>query len=106
MTRAVPRWAAQGSRCVRTVGQTTLMAHKPNTRSVEPSNGRKGWDVDNPGTKGPPVSHHRTQNAAQQAARQDLKKTGGGELVTKNTEGVIRAKDTVDPGNDPRSRKG
>jgi len=82
------------------------MARKPNTRSVEPSKGRKGWDVDNPATKGPPVSHHRTQKAAQQAARKDLKKGGGGELVTKNPKGVIRAKDSVAPGNDPRSRKG
>jgi hypothetical protein len=82
------------------------MARKPNTRRVEPTPGARGWDVENPATKSGPVSHHRTQKAAQQAARKDLKKTGGGELVTKSTQGKIRAKDTVAPGRDPRSRKG
>jgi hypothetical protein len=82
------------------------MARKPNTRRVEPTPGAKGWDVENPAAKSGPVSHHRTQKTAQQAARRDLKRTGGGELVTKNAKGMIRAKNTVAPGNDPRSRKG
>jgi Uncharacterized protein conserved in bacteria (DUF2188) len=81
------------------------MARKPNTRRVEPTPGGRGWDVEKPARKSP-VSHHRTQKAAQQAAREDLKRTGGGELITKNVKGRIRAKDTVAPGRDPRSRKG
>ena len=83
-----------------------MTSRKPNTRSVEPTAGGKGWDVEDPATKSPPVSHHRTQKAAQQAARKDLKKGGGGELITKSARGKIRAKNTVAPGNDPRSRKG
>ena len=82
------------------------MPGKPNTRRVEPTRGGKGWDVEDPARKSGPVSHHRTQKAAQQAARRDLKKTGGGELVTKNVKGRVRAKDTVAPGRDSRSRKG
>jgi hypothetical protein len=82
------------------------MAGKPNTRRVEPTPGGRGWDLEDPGRKGGPISHHRTQKVAQQAGRQDLKRTGGGELVTKNVKGRIRAKDTVAPGRDSRKRKG
>ncbi len=82
------------------------MTRKPNTRTVEPTPGGHGWDVENPARKSGPVSHHRKQETAQQAARKDLKKTGGGELITKNVKGRIRAKDTVAPGRDPRSSKG
>ena len=52
------------------------------------------------------TSLHRTQEQAQNAARQNLKNQGGGELTTKGTNGRIRDKDTVVPGNDPRSSKG
>jgi len=51
-------------------------------------------------------SVHTTQKAAQDAARQMLKNQGGGELTTKGVDGKIRDKDTVAPGNDPRSTKG
>ena len=51
-------------------------------------------------------SVHRTQKGAQDAARKNLKNQGGGELTTKGTNGKIRNKDTVAPGNDPRSVKG
>jgi len=50
-------------------------------------------------------SLHRTQKEAEQAARQMLKNQGGGELTTMNREGRIRSKDTIAPGNDPRSIK-
>jgi hypothetical protein len=80
------------------------MARKPNTRTVGPAKGG-GWNVTKPGSKAP-VSHHRLQKPAQAAARSDLKKAGGGELVTKNAKGTIRAKDTVAPGRDSRKRKG
>ncbi len=51
-------------------------------------------------------SVHTTQKGAQDAARQMLKTQGGGELTTKGVDGKIRDKDTVAPGNDPRSTKG
>lgn len=56
--------------------------------------------------------HHRasavtdTQRQAIDRARPIIKNAGGGELVIKNTEGEIRAKDTIAPGSDPRSPKG
>ena len=51
-------------------------------------------------------SVHPTQKEAQDAARKNLKNQGGGELATKGRDGKIRDKDTVAPGNDPRSTKG
>lgn len=51
-------------------------------------------------------SVHDTQKAAQDAAREMLKKQGGGELTTKGVDGKIRDKDTVAPGNDPRKVPG
>lgn len=46
-------------------------------------------------------SLHKTQKAAEDAARQMLKREGGGELITKGQNGKIRSKDTIPPGNDP-----
>ncbi|NNE33945.1 MAG: DUF2188 domain-containing protein [Rhodothermales bacterium] len=51
-------------------------------------------------------SVHDTQKEAQDAARDLLKRQGGGELTTKGVDGRIRDKDTVAPGNDPRKTKG
>lgn len=51
-------------------------------------------------------SVHPTQKAAQDAARGMLQRQGGGELTTKGVTGRIRDKDTVRPGNDPRSSRG
>ena len=48
-------------------------------------------------------SVHPTQKAAEDTARQMLRNQGGGELTTLNREGKIRSKDTIAPGNDPRS---
>ena len=50
-------------------------------------------------------SLHPTQKAAEDAARQMLKKQGGGELTTKGLDGKIRSKDTIAPGNDPNPPK-
>ena len=50
-------------------------------------------------------SVHKTQAAAEQAARQNLKNQGGGELTTKGRDGKIRSKDTIPPGNDPHPPK-
>jgi uncharacterized protein YdaU (DUF1376 family) len=51
-------------------------------------------------------SVHNTQADAQQAAREMLRNQGGGEMTTKGVNGQIRAKDTIQPGNDPRKTKG
>jgi hypothetical protein len=46
-------------------------------------------------------SLHKTQGAAERAAREMLRGQGGGELITKGRDGKIRSKDTIPPGNDP-----
>lgn len=46
-------------------------------------------------------SIHDTQKEADEAARDNLKNQGGGELITKGLDGKIRSKDTIAPGNDP-----
>jgi hypothetical protein len=48
----------------------------------------------------------RTQTAAIARAREILRNDGGGELAIRNNKGQIRAQDTVEPGNDPRSSRG
>ena len=50
-------------------------------------------------------SIHDTQKDANAAARDMLKNSGGGELTTKGLDGKIRSKDTIAPGNDPKSIK-
>ena len=40
-------------------------------------------------------SVHSTQKAAGAAAREMLQNQGGGELITKGTDGKIRSKDTI-----------
>lgn len=44
---------------------------------------------------------HRTQKAAEDAARKMLGNQGGGELTRKGLDGKIRSKDTIPRGNDP-----
>lgn len=46
-------------------------------------------------------SVHPTQRGAERAAKDMLRKDGGGELITKGVDGRIRSKDTIAPGNDP-----
>jgi uncharacterized protein DUF2188 len=48
-------------------------------------------------------SVHDTQAEAAAAAHAMLENAGGGELTIKGRDGQIRSKDTVAPGNDPRS---
>lgn len=50
-----------------------------------------------------PSTIHNTQKEAEQAAREMLRNQGGGELITKGVDGKIRSKDTIAPGNDPKS---
>jgi hypothetical protein len=53
-------------------------------------------------------SLHDTQISAEQSAREILKNSGGGELITKGIDGKIRSKDTIPPAKDsfpPRDKE-
>lgn len=71
-----------------------------NRRIVTPK-ASGGWAVD--GSSG--TVSHRTQNAAVEAARADLLRSGGGELVIKGRNGKVRAQSTIGR-KDPRNTKG
>lgn len=47
------------------------------------------------------LSLHDTQGDAVDSAQDMLKNQGGGELIIKGLDGIIRSKDTIVPGNDP-----
>lgn len=66
--------------------------------------GPKGWSVKTPGVA-KPNSSHRTQSAAEKAAKDAVKKAGGGEVIIHGKVGRIRDSDTVAPGNDPNPPK-
>lgn len=51
-------------------------------------------------------SIHSTQRDAINSAKTMLKNSGGGELTIKGTNQLIRQKDTISLGNDPRNIKG
>jgi hypothetical protein len=53
-----------------------------------------------------PSSVHDTQREANQAADSMLRNQGGGERTTQGRDGQFREKNTIPPGNDPRSSKG
>lgn len=75
-----------------------------NDRHVVP-NADGGWDVVKPGSER--VSAHKdTQADAIDRAREIVGNAGGGEVNIHGRNGQIRAKDTIDPGNDPRNIKG
>ena len=46
-------------------------------------------------------SLHDKQKGAEDAARDMLHSSGGGELITKGLDGRIRSKDTISPAKDP-----
>lgn len=50
-------------------------------------------------------SVHNTQHAAEAAAREMLRRSGGGELTTTGRDHKIRSKDTIAPGHDPNPPK-
>lgn len=50
-------------------------------------------------------SVHDTQKEAEEAARDMLRREGGGELTTHGVDGRIRSKDTVAPASDPNPPK-
>lgn len=62
--------------------------------------GPKGWSVKVPNVPAP-ESNHRTQGAAEKAAKQAVQREGGGEVVIHRPDGTIRDADTVAPGHDP-----
>lgn len=51
-------------------------------------------------------SIHTTQEAAINSAKNMLRNSGGGELTIKGTNQLIRQKNTIAPGKDPRHIKG
>ncbi len=67
-----------------------------NRRAVTPKTAG-GWTVDG----GTDDRTHRTQATAEKAARADLLRSGGGELVIKGRDGKVRVQSTIarkDPG--------
>lgn len=59
-----------------------------------------GWAVKAPGAKRA-SSVHKTQAAAEAAAKRIVSHRGGGEVVIHRPTGQIRDSDTVAPGRDP-----
>ena len=78
--------------------QRRMIMSNRNTRHIVPA-GPKKWVVTNPGEGA--VSTHRTQNAAERAAKQDLRRSGGGEAIIHDRGGKIRDSDTIAPATDP-----
>ncbi|MFD2531593.1 DUF2188 domain-containing protein [Gracilimonas halophila] len=76
---------------------------KPQDRTVYKRDDGKWVNKRNDASKG---SIHNTQSDAAAQARKNLKNQGGGELIIKGLNGKIRDKDTISPGNEPRSIKG
>lgn len=72
-------------------------------RNVVP-NPDGGWDVTGAGSRR--SDHKPTQAEAIQRAKEIVHNAGGGEVTIHGRDGKIRAKDTVDPGNDPRNIPG
>lgn len=68
-------------------------------RTVTPK-AEGGWTVDG----GPGGQTHRTQVAAEKAARADLMRSGGGELVIKGRDGKVRDQSTIGRKDPPKSK--
>ena len=52
------------------------------------------------------ASHHDTQADAYDKAKDQIGKSGGGEITIKSKHGPIRDKHTIPPANDPRDIPG
>ena len=76
---------------------------KSNNRTVSKPPGGQWANKKNGNTKA--TSVHNTQKEAEDAAREQLKKSGGGELTTMGEDGKIRSKDTIPPAKDPNPPK-
>ena len=77
---------------------------EPNKRIVQHRDDGH-WEVRKPGADRPSAIT-TTQAGGIQRARDILGNDGGGELQVRSLKGSIRAQDTIQPGNDPRSTKG
>lgn len=62
------------------------------------------WAVKKPGVP-TPESRHRTQGAAEDRAKSQVSREGGGEVRIHGRDGRIRDSDTVAPGRDPHPPK-
>ena len=67
--------------------------------------GDDGWAVMPPNAERA-SSVHRTQEKAMDAARELIKRHGGGEMVVQKKKGPIGKKNTIAPGNDPFPPRG
>lgn len=72
-------------------------------RNVVP-NPDGGWDVTGAGQRA--SAHTDTQAEAIARAKEIVHNAGGGEVSIHGRDGKVRAKDTVEPGNDPRNIPG
>ncbi|MBX9244643.1 DUF2188 domain-containing protein [Actinotalea ferrariae] len=72
-------------------------------RNVVPNPGG-GWDVTGAGKRA--SAHTDTQAEAIARAKEIVGNAGGGEVSIHGRDGKVRAKDTVEPGNDPRNIPG
>lgn len=79
------------------------MAPKNNRHVVPRPEG--GWRVEQADAQRS-SGNFETQKAAIDRAREIISNAGGGELITHGTDGRIRAKDTIKPGNDPYPPRG
>ena len=77
---------------------------KNQNRSVVPR-GDRGWANKMHGAR-KATSVHRTQEEAARAARRELEKSGGGELLIHGIDGRIRRKNTIHPAEDPFPPRG
>ena len=89
-------------RGIRHSAQRKVGGMAPN-RNVVP-NPSGGWDVTGGGTRA--SAHTETQAAAIERAKGIVSNAGGGEVSIYGRDGKVRAKDTVDPGNDSRNIPG
>ena len=72
-------------------------------RNVVP-NPEGGWDVTGAGERR--SAHTDKQADAIARAKEIVGNAGGGEVSIHGRDGKVRAKDTVEPGNDPRNIPG
>lgn len=73
------------------------MVKNPAVRHVVPTAG--GWSVKKKGSARP-ESTHRTQAAAEQHAKERVRREGGGEVRIHGRDGRVRDSDAVAPGRD------
>ena len=75
-------------------------ARPKNTRTIQPKSGG-GWQV----TGGDAAYDVQSQEQGEMRAKQDLLRSGGGELLIKGLDGKVREKNTIGR-RDPRKSSG